>query len=245
MAPYKSSAGRNLGKLVKSYLTGNIGSGLGDAPAGPGTLTFTVIKPDTTSETYNISSGSEFNVNTAGPYTITATTTGSPVTVDMLMWGAGGTTVSGDGGAGGFTSGKFTFSTGSRTYYVVVGAGGGLAPAYNGSALPSTLPHSAPIPYGGGGTGILGEGFSGSASYAGPGAGGSAGGGNGYAGPGRTGSTNTAANPVDGTEPRTGGDYGGGGGGGTDDKSGNGGGGAVRIIWGSGRSFPSTNTADV
>ena len=155
MAPYKSSAGRNLGKLVKSYLTGNIGSGLGGAPVGPGTLTLTVIKPDTTSETINISSGGEFNFNTAGPYTITAATSGSPVTVDMLMWGAGGTTVSGDGGAGGFTSGKFTFNTGSRTYYVIVGAGGGLAPVYNGSALPSTIPHSAPIPYGGGGTGSL------------------------------------------------------------------------------------------
>ena len=47
----------------------------------------------------------------------------------------------------------------------------------------------------------------------------------------------------------TGGNYGGGGGGQSDDGSNsigcNGGDGAVRIIWGSGREFPSTNTADV
>jgi hypothetical protein len=48
-----------------------------------------------------------------------------------------------------------------------------------------------------------------------------------------------------------GGNYGGGGGGGYYDsststyKGGNGAGGAVRIIWGAGRSFPSTNTGNV
>ena len=76
--------------------------------------------------------------------------------------------------------------------------------------------------FGGGGVGLLGQGANGgqggaAARYGG----GGSGGGNGGSGPG--------------------GVYGGGAGYG----GGNGGGGAVRIIWGSGRAFPSTNTADV
>jgi hypothetical protein len=39
--------------------------------------------------------------------------------------------------------------------------------------------------------------------------------------------------------------YGGGGGGATSGASRAGGGGAVRIIWGTGRAFPSTNTGNV
>jgi hypothetical protein len=42
-----------------------------------------------------------------------------------------------------------------------------------------------------------------------------------------------------------GGNYGGGGGGGDSGVGADGGVGAVRIIWGTGRQFPSTNTADV
>jgi hypothetical protein len=68
---------------------------------------------------------------------------------------------------------------------------------------------------GGGGVGILGQGANGSANGGG-GSGGSNGG-------------------------SIGGAYGGGGG--TDGN--NGGTGAVRIIWGAGRSFPSTNTGNV
>ena len=74
---------------------------------------------------------------------------------------------------------------------------------------------------------------------------GGSGGGDGYAGAGRSGLVTSDINPIDGTEKRTGGEYGGGGGGGTDNRAGNGSGGAVRIIWGAGRSFPYTNTGDV
>ena len=82
---------------------------------------------------------------------------------------------------------------------------------------------------GGGGVGILGEGASGAGSTSGNGFGGS-GGGDGT-GPG-----------TDSAQSQTGGDYGGGSSG---RWAGNTGGkGAVRIIWGDGRSFPSTNTAD-
>lgn len=141
--------------------------------------------------------------------------------------GAGG--YSGNGGSGGYkqvTSGAPTNGSGG-------GGGGG-----GNNAFTDTKG------YGGGGTGVLGEGSSGAANLGGAGGGGS-GGDAGYAGPGRQTSSNNAVDPVDGTEPRTGGDYGGGGGGGTDNRAGNGGSGAVRIIWGPGRSFPSTSTDDV
>ena len=106
---------------------------------------------------------------------------------------------------------------------------------------------------GGGGVGIYGEGSSGANkptnnSYLGTmeGGGGGSGGSNGTNGrcPQYSGNYNSGifAGP--------GGNYGGGGGGGTGSQygtilNGNGGSGAVRIIWGSGRAFPSTNTADV
>lgn len=73
---------------------------------------------------------------------------------------------------------------------------------------------------GGGGVGINTEGTSGSSSGAG----------------GSSGSTTTSQN---------GGSYGGGGGGSDDNPSGSGANGAVRIIWGTGRSYPSTNTYNI
>ena len=85
---------------------------------------------------------------------------------------------------------------------------------------------------GGGGVGILGEGSSGSLPSAGQGGNGGSGGANGTVG-------NSSSN---------GGAYGGGGGADDDDYTGAGGSGAqgaVRIIWGPGRSYPSTNTGDV
>ena len=145
----------------------------------------------------------------------------------------------GGGGAGGYSGngGSGGYNIGYTPVRPTAGAGGGGAGGGNNAPTDTKG-------YGGGGTGILGEGTSGTATGNGPGGGGS-GGGDGYAGPGRQTSSNTAADPVDGTQPRTGGDYGGGGGGGTDDRGGNGGSGAVRIIWGPGRSFPSTSTDDV
>ena len=149
MAPIKSSLARSVGKLLGVYkdtdlsLRGHVQS-LREAPFG---LSLVVTKPDTTQETIDIGGGSTLNFDSAGPYTVSATTSGSPRTVDILMWGAGGRTVSADAGAGGFASGKYTFATG--TYYFVVGAGAGTAPAY------PTVDGNAPIPYGGGGTGSL------------------------------------------------------------------------------------------
>lgn len=88
---------------------------------------------------------------------------------------------------------------------------------------------------GGGGVGLLGEGASGQTSTGGgspfpPGGTGGSGGTNGTSGGG-------------GATGGNGGNRGGGGGGGY--SNGNGGDGGVRIIWGAGRSFPSTNTGNV
>ena len=86
---------------------------------------------------------------------------------------------------------------------------------------------------GGGGVGILGQGSNGAKSTA-------------YPNGGSGGSSGT--NGGNGTNPGgAGGTYGGGGGGGQNGNhaGGTGSDGAVRIIWGSGRAFPATNTADV
>ena len=133
--------------------------------------------------------------------------------------GAGG--YSGDGGDAGYG-----VSNGAD------GSGGGGGGGATGSSSRS---------YGGGGVGIYGEGASGSGGV--PvynGGTGSGGGGSG----GEDGSRRNGGSTVTG-----GGLYGGGGGGGNNSApvttGSNSGGGAVRIIWGPGRSFPSTNTADV
>lgn len=84
---------------------------------------------------------------------------------------------------------------------------------------------------GGGGVGVLGEGSSGSGGGTSNPGGGGSGGTNGSSGSGNGGN---------------GGNYGGGGGGaqGEENDGGDGGNGYVRIIWGTGRSYPSTLTTD-
>lgn len=140
--------------------------------------------------------------------------------------GAGGGTILGSrngygpqgaGGAGGYSGagGRGGYSGAGSAYYPLAGAGGGGGGGGNNGSNTG---------YGGGGVGLLGEGSSGARTIGGSGGGGSGGSG--------------GANNV-------GGLYGGGGGGSTISASGNGAGGAVRIIWGSGRAFPSTGTEDV
>jgi hypothetical protein len=131
--------------------------------------------------------------------------------------GAGG--YSGNGGAGGAFNSAGSAST---------GAGGGGGGGYNTTS--NTLRAG-----GGGGTGILGSGADGTA-----GTGGSGGGGGGGSS-GTSGGGNTTG---------LGGQYGGGGGGKADSTAGTltiggaGTNGAVRIIWGTGRSYPSTTVTD-
>lgn len=140
---------------------------------------------------------------------------------------AGGTTPapssgygSGGGGAGGYSAAG--------------GAGGGSGAeggsGAGGSGGGGGCGNSGEYSGGGGGVGLLGAGTNGTAGSASVGGGGGSGGGAGA-------SVGTGS---------TGGAYGGGGGGGNVDYAGgSGGGGAVRIIWGAGRSYPSTNTGDV
>lgn len=136
----------------------------------------------------------------------------------------------GGGGAGGYSggggygaSGYELNATGGQGYGG--GGGGGSTGAAGG---------------GGGGTGLLGEGASGTAK--GPQQGGGYGGSGGSTG-GNYGGINGDNQYAGGS----GGNYGGGGGGSSDGpRPGSyGGSGAVRIIWGSNRAFPSTNTGNV
>ena len=134
------------------------------------------------------------------------------------------------GGAGGYSGNGGDAGIGTSNGADGSGGGGG------GGATSSNTRS-----FGGGGVGIYGEGASGSGGVpvynGGTGIGGGGSGGEDSIARG-TGSTVTG-----------GGLYGGGGGGGNNSvpvtTGSNSGGGAVRIIWGPGRSFPSTNTVDV
>jgi hypothetical protein len=181
--------------------------------------------------------------------------------------GVGGTYV-GDGGGNGGNGSTSTYRTDSPAY--IGGGGGGGAGGYTGNGGdggtrrgpgPSTFKYAqngsggggaggysnwwgGPFYFGGGhgggGVGILGQGANGavdttSFSPSEPGGGGSSGSSGGL-----------TYNPL--TSGGSGGGYGGGGGGANSNNpadQGIGGSGAVRIIWGDGRAFPSTDTGDL
>ena len=147
---------------------------------------------------------------------------------------AGGSISSGGGGAGGYSgSGGRGGNSGTNASTGSGGAGGGGGGSYNGAG-------------GGGGTWLEGEGNSGGGyPFSNPGDGG-------YGGSNSHVRLSTNSGDFQGNPGTTstgrggdGGKYGGGGGGdSTSNNGGNGsqgGSGAVRIMWGSGRSFPSTN----
>lgn len=150
--------------------------------------------------------------------------------------GAGGTVGTGTGGAGGAAG---LSASGAD------GAGGGGAGGYSGTGGFGSISTNSPSPgSGGGGGGGMGGIDGGGGGRGGGGVGLYGVGSNGAAGTvgsyatrcGKGGSGGTGADSVNGN----GGNYGGGAGAGT---SGTGaGGGAVRIIWGTGRSFPSAAT---
>lgn len=156
-----------------------------------------------------------------------STTTGGSFTGDGGGNGGAGGNQYGGGGAGGYTGNGGTQGQ--------AGSGGG---ASGGAGYSSTYGGAS-----GGGTGPFGQGQSGSATSSGqPGVGGS-GGENGIMGENPWYSQGVTGN-------RRGGLYGGGGAGtGTSGPGGiglnEGGRGCVRIIWGAGRSFPSTGTGDM
>jgi hypothetical protein len=137
----------------------------------------------------------------------------------------GGGVGAGGGGAGGYSGNGGT--GGNRTSTGVNGSGGGGGGGGGGDSGNSSRGNGA----GGGGVGLLGAGPSGNGGVGaawGNGGGGGSGGANGYAG-------------GDVANEGIGGAYGGGAG---DETSPTGGPGACRIIWGAGRAYPSTNTAD-
>ena len=163
--------------------------------------------------------------------------------------GAGGTVITGTGGAGG-AGGTSTNST---------APGGGGAGGYSGAGGAGS--NSTGVSGGngsGGGAGGGGNGVGGTYTFGQAGAGvGVYGQGNN--GTGGTGNINGAVLPTGGSGgnsyfnyngtpgsgfPQNGGQYGGGGAG-AYATGGGGGDGAVRIIWGAGRSFPSTNTGNI
>ena len=136
----------------------------------------------------------------------------------------------GGGGAGGYSGGGGYGAGG----YDINGLGG---QGYGGGGAGGTTGTQSG---GGGGVGILGEGTSGAAKGIQQGGGyGGSGGTTGQQGGGYLNNNDYSGG--------NGGNYGGGGGGSADGgrPGSKGGDGAVRIIWGTGRAFPSTNTANV
>ena len=154
--------------------------------------------------------------------------------------GSTGTTTAGGGGGAGGYSGNGGTCNNSVTGATIGGTGNGGSGGGGGAGSGGG---SSDTGGGGGGVGILGQGasggtVSGATNDGYPGLGGS-GGANAAGGPGNTNWASTTNKPNAGA-------YGGGGGGSENvGEGGFGGGGAVRIIWGSGRAFPSTNTGDV
>lgn len=145
--------------------------------------------------------------------------------------GSGGVGSNGNGGGGGGGAAGYTGNGGFGGRYngnPTAGAGGG---GGGGGAINS---YTSTVTSGGGGVSIFGEDASGAASTSNNTSGNSTT--QGYKGSLATSLTLKSKTP-------------GGGGGGAEDDSGaggaSGGNGAARIIWGSGRSYPATNTADV
>jgi hypothetical protein len=151
--------------------------------------------------------------------------------------GVGGTVVVGTGGAGG--------AGGTTADGNVQGAGGGGAGGYSGTGGTGQSASSTPAATAGAGGGGGGGGRNaggGGVGILGSGANGAGGSGSEFGGVGGSGGTAGSDGNVN---NGVGGLYGGGGAGAAgNDTPGNGAGGAVRIIWGSGRSYPSTSVAD-
>ncbi len=162
---------------------------------------------------------------------------------------AGGGYVGDGGGAGGLGGAPASYAGGGGGAAGYAGNGGsGLSDSGGGTGTTAATPSG-----GGGGGGTSGHGGGGGGGVGIYGQGSSAGqivdslAGNGFGGGG--GSGGNAGSNTDGLTPfggGNGGNFGGGGGGGADGfrPDATGGRGAVRLIWGTGRSFPSTNASD-
>jgi hypothetical protein len=182
--------------------------------------------------------GSNFLVAAGGNVNSSANS-GSTATDGVIGGGTGGRSAdaanaTGGGGAGGYSGngGASEDGTWSSTY---AGTGGGGA----GGGDPDSYPSGGGGLTGGGGVGLCGEGASGALQGGGgsPATCGDASGGDVAAG---TDGTTWASSTVSGS----GGRFGGGGAGVASGTPGTGGDGGVRLIWGTGRAYPSTSTTD-
>jgi hypothetical protein len=214
------------------WANGGSGGGLGwknNIPVSPGTSYTVVVGVNGKFPSGGRGDSLDYNGSPGGDsYFISPTLVkggGAPACANGAQYTAGGTYV-GDGGGNGGTNGYQVADFQS--------AGGGGAGGYTGAGGDGGLSNS--------GSGTAGSGGGGG----GGGAGGFGGGGTGLFGRGTNGTGGTPGiNGSGGSSgfngsAGTGGAYGGGGGG----NNGPGGYGAVRIIWGSGRSFPN-NAADI
>jgi hypothetical protein len=244
---------------------GSSGNGSGGAGGGGGGLRWRNNIPVTPGQSYTVVVGSGgargASTNAAGSnggtsYFISTGTVsggggpGAPSRTSGASSGGAGTTVAAPNGGGGNGGRSQNSSTSDAT-------GGGGAGGYSGNGGNAGNINSDNAQAGaGGGGGGGGAGGSSDAAGAGGGVGifgqgangarGTYNGSNGTSGGGGSGGQAGAADVGTSSRPSNGGLFGGGGGGAENfGEHGSGGGGAVRIIWGIGRAFPSTNTQNL
>lgn len=134
MAPFKSIAGRNLGKLVKSYLTSNIGGTISGAGGATGTIVATGGNKYTPGNGF-IYHAFINSMNTSPDAVFVQTAGGDTINVLIVAGGGGGGGgyYAGGGGAGGILEGTVSNHQ-PGTYNVTAGAGGDGGIGLNGTA---------------------------------------------------------------------------------------------------------------
>ena len=119
MAPFKSSAGRSLGKLLEGYKSSTIGQGFGSGSGGGAFLA--------TGGTETVADGKRFHVYNSLPGSAqTFVVLGGEKEVNFILVAGGGSGCGGYGGGGG--GGGIVYSdalpVSAGTYTCVIGAGG-------------------------------------------------------------------------------------------------------------------------
>ena len=131
MAPFKSSAGRQLGKLLEGYKSSDIGKGFGSGGGGGGGF---VASGGNVSD--DVSAGRRFHVYNSSPgapqpFTVSL---GARNAYFILVAGGGsGCGGYGGGGGGGGVAYSESFPLEPGEYVAVIGAGGAAPPAAHGS----------------------------------------------------------------------------------------------------------------
>ena len=166
MSPFKSSAGRALGKMLEGFKSSDIGKGFGAGSAGPFSATggSTVTAPD--GKIYHVfTHPGDSNDGVSAPFVFEAS--GSPGDIEFIIvggGGGGGWDVGGGGAGGGVVisqpATRWTVDAGSYTVTVGQGGDGGNGPepnpgrrGSNGGSSSITLPIAGTITAMGGGGG--------------------------------------------------------------------------------------------